>query len=368
MSHEIKTNDQVLLNGRRAWHGLGILVDENLSAVEAGEKCGLFWGVRKHDLLALTPGSTAARESLSMAIELNDIEAIRNAFSRYESGLDIVNSFKANVRIDQNGDRSVLGVVGDNYAVCQNRELAEFADALSQTGRVTIETCGSIRGGKRVWFLAKSDSFDMGGGDMVTPYICVSNGHDGGSAIRVSPTTVRVVCSNTLHMVIPRADGQFDKSAISIRHSGKLADKLTEAKNALRYYETTLKRNRELYDQLAETKIERQQALELFAGEYVKHWRIGTDADSNSGNIKAQRLSELRQKRMDVAAAEFLQRYDSECKKFGGQNLWLAVNAFTGYVQHDKRKSQNAESKIESNLFGLNGERSVDTLISALGA
>ncbi len=356
MSHEIENVgviDNVVLRGERAWHNLGVVVDQDLTAVQAGEKCGLMSDVEPWELEALGPVQPdGSRARIT------------------------VNSHVANIRMADvlgNPIHKLLGVVGSEYAICQNRELAEFADALSQTGKVVVESCGSIQGGKKVWFLCRGDSFNVGSVDKVYPYICVSNSHDGTNAIRVTPTTVRVVCSNTLHLVIPQEDGTRPESAaIAIRHSGKIADKLEQAKLALQYYQSTLARNKELYEAMAEKKIERKQALELFASAYSNFWEVATKEELESTDKKVAHLAELRNGRMDKAAQAFLERYDSEKKQLGLNDCpWLAFNAVSGYIQHQKSArgaddQARVERRIESNLFGLNATRTQEVLAASL--
>jgi phage/plasmid-like protein (TIGR03299 family) len=308
----------------------------------------MLWGVNQYALQAVAPDGT----------------------------IHAVDSHVANVRTaDCDGQpiNEILGIVGADYQVCQNRELAEFTDALAQTGQVTIESCGSIRGGKRVWFLARGESFDVGGADKVYPYVLVSNGHDGTQAIRVTPTTVRVVCSNTLHMVIPQEDGTRPESAaITIRHSGKIADKLEQAKRALRYYGNTLARNRELFETMQAAKMDRDQALQVFSDSYSAFWEVATPEELASADAKQRRNAENRVGRMRKASDAFLARYAAEQEKLGlADSAWLAFNAMTGYVQHDKgargaNDSARVERRRESNLFGLNAHRTHEILAGTL--
>jgi phage/plasmid-like protein (TIGR03299 family) len=349
MGHEIETIDRVGLRQNQAWHGLGVVIDDDLNAVQAGERFGLFWDVQPWKLEAISPDGA--------------------------SRLD-VSSHVANIRMadsDGNPITRLLGVVGAEYQICQNRELAEFADALAQTGKVVIESCGSIQGGKRLWFLARGESFKIGGTDKVWPYVLVSNSHDGTNAIRVTPTTIRVVCSNTLHMVIPHEDGTAPESAaIAIRHSGKIADKMEQARLALEYYQVRLAQNRELYEAMAEKRIERRQALELFASAYSCYWKVASEEDLKSNDKRTQDLAKNRNKRMDTAAQAFLARYDSDKAKLGLQDSpWLAFNAMSGYLQHEKATrgasdKVRVENRIESNLFGLNATRTQEVLAASL--
>lgn len=146
MSHEIESIDRVGLRGKQAWHGLGVVVQDDLSAVLAAERFGLCWPVDRYSLAAQSPAAILAMDRLrthlldprtSAADELSNAAA---ALQEYCDALVQVDSHVANIRTadaDGNSIRHLLGVVGADYQVCQNRELAEFTDALAQTGRVT---------------------------------------------------------------------------------------------------------------------------------------------------------------------------------------------------------------------------------------
>ena len=337
MSHEITKTDSLVLRDKKAWHGLGEIISDDLTAVEACEGYGLGWKVNPWPLFTKNPVT-------GEIVEVEDKVANVRMISTPEGDIP-----------------SVLGVVGDSYKVCQNIELAEFMDALAQTGEVVIETAGSIRGGKRVWFLARSGSYELAGGDKSYSYLLGSNAHDGTGAIRLTPTDVRVVCKNTLSMVVPdvEADGRRDvnPAAITVRHSGEISSKLHEAKKALRQYDSIVAKHRDLANELSNRRIDRNQALSFFAHRYAETFAVDTTTD----NIK---LQARRRKRMDEAAAAFLSRYDSECKKFGGESAWLALNAWTGYVQHevstrgDNPKERN-DNRVRSTLFGSAAKRSL---------
>lgn len=381
MAHELTTADasRLVLRKQKAWHGLGNVIPDDLSAVEAGEQFGLFdpitgWGLAAHNKAAI-----AALGSLKTSLELNDMDAAKDFFARYERNRLDVDTHKANVMVTSKDGldpvSTLLGIVGTNYQVCQNRELAEFTDALAQTGKVVIETAGTLKGGKKVWFLARGEEFDVANGDKVFPYLLVSNAHDGSNAIRVTPSTTRVVCSNTFHLVVPRNDGgslRCDSSAISLRHSGDLAGKLGEARNAIKHYSRVLETNRTLFGKLQEREVSRDKALEYFAGQYTGFgWAVPTNEELNSDDAKVQSLAKRRQVKMDKAAQDFLKRWDAEKEIAGGENAWLAFNSMSGVIQHDikstgKDDAARVENRIKSTLFGINADRTQQVFESAL--
>jgi len=342
MGHEITQYDNVVLRKERAWHGLGTVIEDDITAVDACDEYGLGWDV------------------VSWPVYMRDPET----GSYHEIG-----GQRANVRkiVTPEGDiPTSLGIVTKSYEIYQNRDLAEFVDALSSTGNVVLETAGTIRGGRRVWFLVRSDSYQIGD-DKSYSYLLASNAHDGSGSLRLDPTDIRVVCANTLRMVVPdQVDGRMDlvPAAITVRHSSSLQDRLEQARLALRDFATIKQRHRELVERLAEKRINRRQAVEFFAEQYVGEFLVPEEAET-------AKIQERREHRRSKAAAAFLSRYDAECAKFGGESAWLALNAWTGYVQHDltsrgKEDKSRVDNRINSTLFGVNAKRSSSAVVDAV--
>ena len=175
----------------KPWHGLGTEVSDAPSSEDALRFAGLDWNVRQENVFNARGG--------------------------------IIKGFKANVR---DSDDSVLGVVGDRYKVVQNIDAFKFTDDLIG-GDVRYETAGSLRDGKQIWLLAKMPEQKIAG-DVVEPYLCFTNAHDGSSGVRVCMTPVRVVCNNTLNVALATA-----KRTWSMRHTENVHERLNEARDCL---------------------------------------------------------------------------------------------------------------------------------------
>jgi phage/plasmid-like protein (TIGR03299 family) len=91
-----------------------------------------------------------------------------------------------------------LGVVSDRYTPLSNAEALDvLAPALDASGRV--QTIGTVRGG--TLFFASVDfgaRHEIVPGDPTHTYAMVTSGHDGGSPLKVTLTSVRAVCANTI--------------------------------------------------------------------------------------------------------------------------------------------------------------------------
>jgi len=345
MAHEIEQHDRVGLLREKAWHGLGTIWSEEKTPVEALEDLGLDWEVEQWKLVARK----------KRVFEDHSHSGI------YEN---IPCTQVANVRTDID---KILGIVTPHYELIQNRQLAEFCEALAeQDDKITVESAGSIRNGAKVWFLLKGESFSVWDKDEVAPYICVSNGHDGLTSLRCTPTTIRVVCSNTLHMVVP--DESRSKTTLKIdgytaRHIGDVKGKVEEAKQALQLYGRSLETNRQLIDSLAAKDVSSEGVGQFFLECYTRDF--GAFAKTPTTKIEHNQ-----RRRAMLACSAFITRFDKE-RDAAGATAWNALNAYTGWLQHDKRArfkdSVKAEdSRLGSALFGANADRGVMAMQLAL--
>jgi phage/plasmid-like protein (TIGR03299 family) len=196
MAHKIMEND-FMFSGRGIvpWHGIGSVLDNVLASEDAIREARLDWQVIQ------TPVYTAANWAAPIP------------------------GYVANVREDT---REVLGIVGEKYQVAQNRDVFAFADDLigSNEAPCAYETAGSLFNGRRVFMLIAMPKGRIVG-DEYQPYLCLSNAHDGSSALQVFLTGIRVVCNNTLQAALNSA-----KRKISIRHLSSMEIRKEEALRA----------------------------------------------------------------------------------------------------------------------------------------
>lgn len=173
----------------KPWHGLGTIVQEAPTSRDALHLAGLDWTVRQEPVI----------------------------YKEQDSG------YFMNIR---STDDKVLGVVGGRYKPVQNVDAFNFVDGLVGEG-VTYETAGSLSTGKRIWLLAKMPDVKILG-DVVEPFMCLTNSHDGFGSLKVCMTPVRVVCQNTLNLALSGA-----KRAWNVRHTGSIDNKMAAAKQTL---------------------------------------------------------------------------------------------------------------------------------------
>lgn len=203
MAHELEfINGEASYVGREpGWHRLGTVI-EDLSYEDALEKGHLAgWNVSTYPLTA--------------------------AFGRQH--VEVPGRVVVYRKHPETGDIDPLGVAGDDYTATQNEQAFAVAGPLEDMGW-TVETAGSIRGGKQVFLTLKPSGgrrivIDKDGvKDEIDAFILLTTSHDGSLANEASATGVRVVCANTLDYALPGA-----KRAYKVRHTKNVEVRLAEA-------------------------------------------------------------------------------------------------------------------------------------------
>ena len=110
---------------------------------------------------------------------------------------------------------SPLSVVSKRYKVVQPAEVLEFYRDLVNAGGFELETAGVLKGGKKLWALAKTGQETLlKGNDKVKAYLLLATSCDGTLCTTAQFTSVRVVCNNTLQMAVGDSSG-----SVKVPHS-----------------------------------------------------------------------------------------------------------------------------------------------------
>jgi phage/plasmid-like protein (TIGR03299 family) len=303
MPAEVET---MMYAGAVPWHGFGTYVGEdNALSEDVLRLAGLDWGVEKRPLLVQPTEGLITQN---------------------------VESHRAIVRTS---DQSVLGIVGKGYSPLQNAEAVSLLDDLVGKGLVKYHTAGALRGGKRIWLLAKVDSYDVVGGDRVDEYLLLWNSHDGSSALRVLWTKIRVVCTNTASAALAAGKGQ----GLTLRHTRSMKSRLAQAHEVLGISKEIFQESRDVDRMLAKF----QMGTQKWDGLLDHMFAIDPDATKASHTYAMNRRSEL-----------------TELFENGvGQNLpgvsgtgWAAYNALTEYANFHRSTRGGQERRFESAISG----------------
>lgn len=285
-----------------AWHGLGTIVKEAPTSIDALRLAGLDWDVLPEPVF-LRDGSEVPETVVNI----------------------------------RSSDRSILGVVSDHYKIVQNRDAFAFIDGLleSDSDKITFESAGALNHGKRVWMLAHLPAKKILGDDIV-PYLVFTNSHDGSQAITAALTPTRVVCQNTLTLALNNA-----KRLWSIRHMGDIEGKKKDAAITLGLatkYMEQMQITAEEYQQKKITKKMLEEIIEMVF-----------PIDNEDSDRAKNNVSTLRNQFIDIYSTA------QDLKKFSG-DAWGVYNAFGDFASHIKplRETKTYQEKLFTSFIDGN--------------
>jgi len=129
--------------------------------------------------------------------------------------LGAIHSYPEQKVLYRSDTKAPLSVVSNRYHTVQPREVLEFYRDLTEVSGYELETAGVLKGGRKFWALARTgQGTAIKGNDQVNGYLLLATSCDGTLATTATPTTVRVVCNNTLTIAL---DGT--SRAIKVPHN-----------------------------------------------------------------------------------------------------------------------------------------------------
>ena len=308
----------------KAWHSLGQIVEQYPTSEEAIKHAGLDYEVAKSPLY--TKGS--------------GIIETANGIEIGNSELEVPNYF-ANIRSDNN---AVLGVVGKDYHIVQNREAFNFFDEIVGGGEgILYETAGALGNGERIFITAKlPDYIRVGNGDDVTEkYIFLTTSHDGSGSITAAFTPIRIVCQNTLN-----ASLRSMSNVVRIKHTSGAKQRLDDAHKVMGLVNTLSSQLEGIFNQWTKVKVTDQEVRKLI--------QLALCPNKETFDLLKKgaedEVSTLFKNTVEDAFA-YAMVSDSQQMETTKGTLFGAYNAVTGYYQNVRNYKDN-EAKLQSIVMG----------------
>ncbi len=189
---------------------------------------------------------------------------------------------KKGLRIEQIREDGTLGplhdnsltVVNDSFAVIQNEVADDFADAMVDLGFTRWAGITMRDGAECALTFKLNEPIQIHGDNSLTlPYFVISWHHDGNGALRGRSTSIRAECWNTLSA--GEAEGKRLGTDFSIRHTEKWADRVSDAKKALKGLRRDIETYREVMEEFATVPVTRA-ARDLFVQALVLDQKVAS--------------------------------------------------------------------------------------------
>ncbi|MEJ8859509.1 DUF932 domain-containing protein [Variovorax robiniae] len=293
--------------GQTPWHDLGNQLPAKQPIEVWAEKAGMNWTIRE----------TPVRFMADQAGALGSIMTFDDQKVLYRSDT-----------------KAPLSVVGSRYQVVQPKEVLEFYRDLVEVSGYELETAGVLKAGRKFWALARTGKESaLKGTDVVKGYILLATSCDGTLATTATPTTIRVVCNNTLSIALNGAT-----SAVKVPHSTSFdADAVKRQLGiAVSGWDSFIYKMKTL----AERKVKTHESMNFFLKVLCQadgHADAALGLTNERALKKVQAIYDGQGRGAELAAAK--------------GTAWGLLNAVTEFVDHERR-ARNQEYRLDSAWFG----------------
>jgi phage/plasmid-like protein (TIGR03299 family) len=248
---------------------------------------------------------------------------------------------QAVVRLDTG---EVICSVGPETVPIQNADALSILEPLIDYHGARIDTIGSLKNGAHI-FAAVSlpKRIEVADGDMQDGYMLVHLEHSNIGSLEVIPTMVRVVCNNTMQMMLGRANGS---SLIRVKKNAMASQRIQQATALVDRFVSAME----------QTQVElREMARRTLNEDEVKQFI--EEVFPQPSLEKTSKLMEARQQTVRQ------QVYSSPGAELAGANpftgeasLWAVLNGISSYTDHvraQEAKSERGQARAyRSAMFG----------------
>lgn len=212
--------------GRKpAWHGLGLVMDELVTASQAVKLARLDYRVELIPMLL----------DAIPHIQVPDKVAITR------------------MPTDDDPRHVVLGIASPHYKCLQNEEIFAVLDPLTELW--PVETAGALEDGAQAFMCLDAGEHEVtarnGKKDHIVKYFVVNEDKTGGGALRIMFTPVRIVCANTLTLGLNQALVRAD-----LRHSAGVELEYKARMKLLAEMQQVESKALEVFDRMAQETLE----------------------------------------------------------------------------------------------------------------
>lgn len=287
------------------WHGLGNQLISGQPLEVWAQQAGMDWQIKETPVRFMTESA---------------------------GGLGAIMSFPENKVLFRSDNNSPLSVVSQRYHVVQPSQILEFYRDLSEVSGFELETAGVLKGGRKLWALARTNqSATFKGNDRVNGYLLLATGCDGTLATTAQFTSIRVVCNNTLAVALANGSG-----AVKVPHSTSFDPQAVKAR--LGFSVSSWDAFMYSMKHLSERKVKSTEAFNYFLKVFTSEpSKSSTGLTNERAMTKAMSLYEGRGKGAELAS--------SKGTAFG------LLNSITEFVDHERR-AMSTDHRLDSAWFG----------------
>ena len=301
MAHLVESMAYV---GKTPWHGLGNQLSPQQPLEVWATQAGMNWQIEESDVCYI---------------------------AKARGHMGEIRPFSDNKVLYRSDNKEPLSVVSQRYKVVQPAEILEFYRDLTEQSGFELETAGVLKGGRKLWALARTgQSGTLQGIDQTDGYVLLATACDGSMATTAQFTSVRVVCNNTLAVAL---NGQA--TSVKVRHNTRF-----DAQHVKKQLGISVSGWDDFMYQLkslSERKVNARDVTAFMEGVYGEASEGGDMTFNERALTRSLELFEGRGMGSHLTTSK--------------STAYGLLNAVTEYVDHEQR-ARNTDYRLDSAWFG----------------
>ena len=324
MAHQI---EQIAYVGETPWHGLGNQLSPNQPLEVWAQQAGMDWRIESSNV---------------------------SYMAQNERGQSIIMPFEEQRVLYRSDTHAPLSVVSQRYQEVQPKEILEFYRDLTEQSGFELETAGVLKGGKKLWALARTgQSTALKSKDVSNGYILLATACDGTLATTAQFTSIRVVCNNTLAIALR---GQSSSAGVvKVPHSTKFdAEKVKQQLGiSVRAWDEHMYEMK----QLTQRKVSQQEAKAYFDAVFNNSTMSISDPEENIIQFYRNVVQQAQEKKPEPNGRAM----NKALEMFNGQGRGAELSSakdtaygllcsITEFVDHERR-AMSTDHRLDSAWF-----------------
>jgi phage/plasmid-like protein (TIGR03299 family) len=353
--------DSMAFVGQTPWHGLGNQLAPKQPIEVWAEQAGMNWTIQESPVHFIAVHESQAHLQHPL-IQLKD--------SQLQQSLDQVLPFTDHKVLFRSDTREPLSVVSQRYHVVQPREILEFYRDLTEKSDFELETAGVLKGGRKLWALARTgQSAAIKGKDVTNGYVLLATACDGTLATTAQFTSIRVVCNNTLAIALNEMAGKGNKGSSALSSQG-----IVKVPHNTKFDAASVKQALGISVSSWDEYIYR---LNLLSDRKVKPteadhflWDVFNDGSSRRNSNRAGNLGNgsFNERAINKTKTLFEGHGRGAMLQSAGGTAFGLLNSVTEFIDHE-RKAKSIDHRLDSAWFGTGAaikQRALDLAIAMI--
>ncbi len=338
--------------GKTPWHGLGNQLALKQPIEVWAEQAGMNWTIQESPVHFI-----AGHDSVS-----NHQPLIQLKDSQLQQPLDQVLRFTDHKVLFRSDTREPLSVVSQRYHVVQPREILEFYRDLTEKSDFELQTAGVLKGGRKLWALARTgQSAAIKGKDVTNGYVLLATACDGTLATTAQFTSIRVVCNNTLAIALNEMNGKgrstlSNQGIVKVHHNTKFD--AASVKQALGISLSNWDEYIYRLNLLSDRKVRPTEADRFL-------WDVFNDGSNKSGSLGNGSFNE---RAINKTKTLFEGHGRGAMMQSARGTAFGLLNSVTEFIDYE-RKAKSTDHRLDSAWFGTGAsikQRALDLAVQML--